>query len=50
MQITNTVDFTNYIISHDLPNDSSLVGIDIDYITENDVDDFVEFEFDEATI
>lgn len=50
MEITNTLDFTNYTISHDLPNDSSLVGIDIDYIQENDAEDFVEFEFDEATV
>ena len=50
MEITNTVDFANYVISHDLPNDSSLVGMDLDYIAEDDVDDFVELEFDEATI
>ena len=50
MQITNTVDFTNYVISHDLPNDSSLVGIDLDYIQEGDVEDFIELEFDAATV
>lgn len=49
MEITNTIDFANYAITYDLPNGTSLIGNDLDYISEEN-ECIVEFEFDEATI
>ena len=49
MEITNTINIGDYVVMHDLPNGSSLVGTDLDYVSESDEPE-IEFEFDEATI
>ena len=49
MEITNTIDIGNYVVTHDLPSGNTLVGDDLDYIGIEE-EHLVELEFEEGTV
>jgi len=49
MEITNTINIGDYVITHDLPSGNTLVGDDLDYVSL-DEEQLIELEFEEGTV